>query len=318
MGVKLLVVMNPSAHDWAARKRWPKLRDILGKHAEVTLLETDPDDAKTLAAVRAKVATNAFTRVLAIGGDGTIHLVVNAVATAGAKALPELAVIPFGTANNVAKALHLPARDLRALAKIAVSDTLVDLDFAGAKIELASREGVRVEERIWINCLGVGMDADVVFARKNYRELGGYLGYAAALAERSMEQRSVDVKVTVDGVAVQDHAFNLIVTNTPIYAGTLALPGSFHDDGKLDVYFFDRLEYGSKVISFAIKQADFLKLGVSELLEDLTQNQRALHARVVQVELDREKRLQIDGEAIGATRRFECRIIGRLKVAANV
>jgi diacylglycerol kinase (ATP) len=311
--MRLLVVMNPSAHDFEARRRWPKLEKVLQGSADVTLLETDPDDAKTLAAIREKLATDAFTRVLAIGGDGTIHLVVNAIATSTARTQPEFAVIPFGTANNVSKSLELPAQDLRMLARIAVGEELVGLDFATVTATVAGK----TVERIWVNCLGVGMDADVVFARRNYRDLGGYLGYAAALAERSVEQRSMDVTAVVDGVSVNDHAFNLIITNTPIYAGTLSLPGARHDDGLLDLYLFDRLEYGSKVLSFAIKQADFLKLGVSEMLEGVTENQRAFHARHVKVELDSERRLQIDGEALGAVRSFECRVIGRLRVAAR-
>lgn len=309
--MKLLVVMNPSAHDFEAERRWPRLKKLLEANAAVTLLETDRDDAKTLQAIRAKLAAGEWTRVLAIGGDGTVHLVANAVATAGLAELPEFAVIPFGTANNVSKSLKLPAQDLRGLAKIATGSRLERLDLASVTAVIGGRK----EERIWVNCLGVGMDADVVAARGHYRDLGGYLGYAAALAERSMEQRSMDVRVTVDGVHVNDHAFNVVVTNTPIYAGTLALPGSKHDDGLLDVYLFDRLEYGSKLLSFAIKQADFLKLGVSELLEEVTQNQRKFHAHAVKVELDHERRLQVDGEALGATCAFECRIMGRLKVA---
>ncbi len=312
--MRLLVVMNPSAHDFEARRRWPKLAPVLQASADVTLLETDPDDAKTLAAIREKLATDEFTRVCAIGGDGTIHLVVNAIATAEVAKQPEFAVIPFGTANNVSKSLELPAEDLHALARIAVSSRLVGLDFATVDATIAGKR----ERKIWVNCLGVGMDADVVSARRNYRDLGGYLGYAAALAERSVEQRSMDVTAHVDGVAVSDHAFNLIITNTPVYAGTLSLPGARHDDGLLDLYFFDRLEYGSKVLSFAIKQADFLKLGVSELLEGVTENQRAFHARHIAVELSDERRLQIDGEALGATRKFECKIIGRLQVARGV
>ncbi len=303
--------MNPSAHDFEARKRWPRLRPILEAHAAVTLLETEKDDERTLGSIRTRLASSDFTRVVAIGGDGTIHLVANAVATAGLAKPPELAVIPFGTANNVSKSLRLPGRDLDALAAIAVSDRLERLDLASVSATIAGRR----EERIWVNCLGVGMDADVVAARSHYRDLGGYLGYAAALAERSMEQRSLDARVTVDGVSFDDHAFNVVVANTKIYAGTLSLPGSKHDDGLLDVYLFDRLEYGSKVLSFAIKRADFLELGVSELLEEITRNQRKLHGRRVRIDLDSERRLQVDGEALGATRSFECHVMGRLEVA---
>lgn len=308
--MRLLVVMNPSAHDFEARRRWPRLRPILERVASVTLLETDPDDERTGRAIQERLRGGEFTRVLAIGGDGTIHLVVNAMATAG-RDLPEFAVIPFGTANNVAKTLHLPARDLEELARIAVGSHLERLDIASLSA-LVDRAPVR---RIWVNCLGVGMDADVVAARGRYRDLGGYLAYAAALAERSVEQRSMDVRVTVDGVLLEDHAFNVVVANTPVYAGTLELPGSHADDGLLDVYLFDRLEYGSKVLSFAIKRADFLKLGVSELLEEITENQRKLHGRHVKVEIESPRRLQVDGEALGATRAFECRVEAKLRVA---
>jgi diacylglycerol kinase family enzyme len=303
--------MNPSAHDFEARRRWPRLRPVLERKADLTLLETSPDDGKTLQAIREQLQTGSFSRVLAIGGDGTVHLAVNAIATADLKELPEFALIPFGTANNVAKTLRLPARDLEVLARIAVESRLERLDLAslGATVDGAPLR------RIWVNCLGVGMDADVVAARSRYRDLGGYLGYAAALAERSLEQRSLDVRVTVDGVALEDHAFNVVVSNTPVYAGTLELPGSRADDGLLDVYLFDRLEYGSKVLSFAIKRADFLKLGVSELLEELTENQRRLHGRHVKVEIDSPRRLQVDGEALGTTRGFECRVEAKLRVA---
>ncbi len=309
--MRLLVVMNPSAHDFEARRRWPRLRPILEREGSLTLVETSPDDENTLQAIRGQLRTGSFTRVLAIGGDGTVHLVVNGIATAGLEGLPEFALIPFGTANNVAKTLHLPARDLEELARIAVGSHLERLDIASLS---ALIDGAPLR-RIWVNCLGVGMDADVVAARGRYRDLGGYLGYAAALAERSVEQRSMDVRVTVDGVLLEDHAFNVVVANTPVYAGTLELPGSRADDGLLDVYLFDRLEYGSKVLSFAIKRADFLKLGVSELLEEITENQRKLHGRHVKVEIESPRRLQVDGEALGATRAFECRVEAKLRVA---
>jgi diacylglycerol kinase family enzyme len=308
-GVRLLVVMNPSSHDFEARRRWPRLEPRLARAASVTLLETEPDDARTIARVREEL-TRGHDRVLAIGGDGTLHLVVNAIFGAGLATLPEFAVIPFGTANNVAKSLGLPPRDLRKLTAVAVGSRLGRLDVARIKAVIDGKP----EERVWVNCVGLGMDADVLVTRGNYRDLGGYLGYAAALAERSMIQRSMDLELSVDGKTFATRVYNLIVNNVPIYVGAMQMPGSHRDDGLLDVYLFDRLEYGSKVLSFAIKHADILKLGVSEALDQITENQRTFQGKVVRVRLAEPRRLQVDGEALGETSEILCDMAGHLRV----
>lgn len=44
--------------------------------------------------------------IVACGGDGTLHLVVNGVMKSGAN--PIVGVLPFGTCNDVAKSLHIP------------------------------------------------------------------------------------------------------------------------------------------------------------------------------------------------------------------
>jgi diacylglycerol kinase (ATP) len=302
--------MNPSSRDFDARRRWPRLEPILRRAADVVLLETERDDARTLARVQSALASP-LDRVVAIGGDGTLHLVLNAVFATRANALPELAVIPFGTANDVARSLGLPLDDLERLAAIAAGDRLATLDVGRVR---ASR-GSRTVERIWVDAVSVGMDADVLVARGNYRELKGLLAYAAALADRSLQQRSLDVRLDVDGTAFEAHVFNVVVNNVPVYAGALELPGARRDDGLLDVYLFDRNEYGSKFLSFLTKKADVLDLGVHELLEEITENQRTLHGRRVRLRLATPRALQVDGEALGTFDDVLCEVAAQVRIA---
>lgn len=308
---RLLVVLNPSARDWDARRRWPRLEASLRRRASLTLLETEPDDARTIARVREALA-HGVDRVVAIGGDGTVHLVLNALFGQKLHPIPQLAVIPFGTANDVARSLRLPLNDLRRLAAIAASDRTGLLDVPRIRATAPGREPL---ERFWVDCVGVGMDADVVQARGHYRELGGYLAYAAALAERSLQQRSLDARLTIDGHVVEAHVFNVVINNVPVYAGSLELPEARRDDGLLDVYLFDRLEYGSKFLSFLTKKADVLGLGVHDFLEEITQNQRTFHGRSVRVQLERPRSLQVDGEALGEALVLECDVPGQIVVA---
>ena len=312
MQKQLLVVMNPSAHDWEARDRWPQIEPALQRHGTVTLLKTDPDNAVTINAV-AQHVSKGFDRVVAIGGDGTVQLTCAGIMQAGVQTLPEFAVIPFGTANNVAKSLGLPLDDLRGMAKVAAGPRLRGLD-----VGLLTATGPAGTRRItWVNCVGVGMDADIVVARSRHRKLGSYTSYAVALAERAVEQRSLDAALSLDGNDERHRVFNIVVSNVPLYAGELSMPGSRMDDGVLDVYLFNRNEYSSKVLSFALKKADFLKLGVGSLADEITSNQRERHARSVTIRLAFPREVQVDGDALGEAQELTLSVQAQLSTACT-
>jgi diacylglycerol kinase family enzyme len=93
------------------------------------------------------------------------------------------------------------------------------------------------------------------------------------------------------------------------------MPGAERDDGVLDLYLFNRQEYASKLMSMLIKQADLLKLGVSEFLEEITQNQRTHHGKAIRLRLASPRKVQVDGELLGEADEVECEAIAQLTVA---
>ncbi len=224
---RILTVLNPSAKDFEAEKRWPSIESRLSEKGSVHVLRTSTDAEETKAELRERIEEG-VDRVLAIGGDGTVHLVINTLMSSRRRPLPELAVIPFGTANDVAKSLGLPLTDLEAMADIAAGDHLSKLDVAGVELR---DSGKTVRSCFFVDSVTIGMDADVVSARQSYRrQLKGYLSYLAALAERSVVQQSFDVHLVIDEQTIDTRAFNIIINNVPIYAGELRMPGSFADD----------------------------------------------------------------------------------------
>ncbi|MCK6549394.1 hypothetical protein L6R52_26360 [Myxococcota bacterium] len=320
---RVLVVLNPSSRDFEAQARWPRLESILSSLAELDVVFTDRDDAVTRRTIAERLAAEPHDRVVAIGGDGTIHLVLNTMLSAGPARLPdgasaapwlpalELAVIPFGTANDVAKSLRLPLADLDQLARIAVGDRTGMLDVGRVRAVLDAH----AESRFFVDAVTVGMDADVLAARGRYRGLKGYLAYVAALAERSVEQQSLDARLWIDDEIVDARLFNVVINNVPVYAGELELPDSALDDGLLDVYLFNRREYVSKLMTFAVRQVDVLDLGVGDLLDDITDNQRSHHGRRVRLRLAVPRRVQVDGELFGEANELECDLVAKLRVA---
>jgi diacylglycerol kinase (ATP) len=84
----------------------------LGAEADAVVT---PDEESLWEVLR--VAAGRDRRVVLVGGDGTMHAAANAPLTR----LPELALVPSGRANNVARALGIPTARAQALAVAATS-----------------------------------------------------------------------------------------------------------------------------------------------------------------------------------------------------
>ncbi len=105
--MRTFVVFNPKA---GSAKSAHALREKLVRRGNVTLVEPGSPGETRLAAARAK--QEGYDVIVAAGGDGTIHAVVNGLAPDfGAR----LAVLPLGTGNDLRRTLAIPEDPLEAL-----------------------------------------------------------------------------------------------------------------------------------------------------------------------------------------------------------
>ena len=136
------------------------------------------------AQVRAAIDEGA-QRVLVAGGDGSIGSAAGALSGTGV----ELAILPCGTLNHLAKDLSLPL-DLELAARVAIEGRAIAIDSAV------------VNDRVFLNTSSVG--AYVMFVRARER-LEKYLGYhlASFVAAARLLFRLPIFRVTlqVEGVA---------------------------------------------------------------------------------------------------------------------
>lgn len=99
--------------------------------------------------VREAVAAGA-SRIIAGGGDGTINAVADAlVGDAEAPPLAELGVLPLGTANDFARGLDLPVKDLAGCLRLACTLPARAIDVG------------RLNRRSFINVASLGFGAEV-------------------------------------------------------------------------------------------------------------------------------------------------------------
>jgi diacylglycerol kinase (ATP) len=106
--MRTLVVFNPKA---GSARSAQALRERLSERGNVALVEPESPEETRLAAARAK--QEGYDLIVAAGGDGTIHAVVNGLAPdfGGAR----LAVLPLGTGNDLRRTLAIPEDPLEAL-----------------------------------------------------------------------------------------------------------------------------------------------------------------------------------------------------------
>lgn len=181
-------------------------------------------------------------RVVLIGGDGTLHAVAN---LRGHK--PEIALLPRGRANNIARALGIPL-DLRSAARLAVQGIAHPLD--GISVETPELSLTAVEG------VSVGFHAQ---ARSRYHGVNSADTAAGAAAALSAFARfePVTVALEVDGVLEVRRVGQLFVANFPLYGPRLPVaPGADPGDGVLEVV---ELEAGGRS-SLAVELA-WLKRG---------------------------------------------------------
>ena len=87
----------------------------------------EPDSAKN-EAIRA--AKSGFALIIAAGGDGTINEVVNGLAPL--KKRPKLGIIPAGTTNDYARALHIPLESPVEAARVIARGKTIKIDIGQA------------------------------------------------------------------------------------------------------------------------------------------------------------------------------------------
>jgi diacylglycerol kinase (ATP) len=166
-----------------------------GARVEGVVTQTEAELGRVLAEAGGR-------RVALVGGDGTLHAAVNQSVE-----LPELAIVPTGRANNVARALGVPL-DLRGAASVAANALACPLDVLRVDTA-AGREWV-------VEGLSAGLQAD---ARSRYsgENSGDVRGGVQAFASALREYRPFDVGLHADAEDYEGPAAQVFLSNLPYF-----------------------------------------------------------------------------------------------------
>lgn len=227
-------IINPTSGRGKPAKCWPRIQEIFrAENWEFDATFTQrPGEASEIARQAAK---NGFELIVPVGGDGTIHEVVNGLFADGKAINPQatLGLIPSGTGNDLARVLGLPRETLAAARHLATSKRSRAIDLGEATVT-AKGKSVR---HLFTN------DADLGFAAKVVERLerGGKFSrgtapYFIALLRTALEHRNQAMQLkTADHVMNEPLTTVLVCNGQSTGAGMKVAPDAILDDGLFDV-----------------------------------------------------------------------------------
>ena len=244
-------VVNPNAGSGKTVSEWPKASKTLSDNRIDFEYKTT---WKMGAAVEItmKACAEGYRKFLAVGGDGTVHEVLEGIAkyvqiSAVAKTLDKesqkvalddftLAVMPIGSGNDWIKTLEIP-KDFNKVAELMKTDSTGRQDVFC--LSLRDDNTSRNLESFMANVGGVGFDANVckkVNFEKNTGKSGKVL-YLKALISNILNFKTFDCVVEADGKEIFRGTTMSIALGAGKYSGggMLQVPDAVLDDGLLDI-----------------------------------------------------------------------------------
>ena len=228
-------------------------------------------EAGALDALRAAGAPD---RVVVAGGDGSI----GPAALCAAHLDVPLAVIAAGTANDFARAKHLPLDDLDAACALARDPAAptrhAELGMAG--------------ERPFVNAASAGLSVVAARAAKPHKPRLGPLAYAVGALKAGVTTTPLRCAVACDGDRrFEGRAWQVVVAVTGAFGGGSEIGATRDDDDRLDVAV---VPAGSRL--GLVRRAFGMRTG------RLTAQADVAHARaaVIEVELAGHPAFNVDGE----------------------
>jgi len=310
---RVLFIVNPHSAGGSTGRRWAGeiLPLVTARFPGARwVLTRAPGEAAALAA---RAQCEGADLLVAVGGDGTVHEVVNGLLgeqlspgqaavpeaegpawtrdAAGEEpnALPVLGILPFGTGCDLAKTLGIPRNVAGALDILAAGRTvLADV----CEITCAGVDGAPIR-RFSINTCGCGLSGEVA-ARVNGARWPrhGLLAFLIATLRGVLAYRPRQVAVSLDGQpAIPTRILALFVCNGQ-YCGGGMRPGL---DARLDDGVLRVVEVGALPLARVLLNLPKLYSGEVEGVKGV----RVLDARRVEVSSDERVLVDCDGEQPG-------------------
>lgn len=245
---RMRLIVNPQAGRGAIGRALPRIKEVVeAEELEYDVVQTDTaGHAEQLAR---EAVDNGCTFIVAVGGDGTVHEVVNGMMGEDGPRVPDavLGVIPSGSGSDFIKTFGLPPVPEDAARNLAGKNIWGALDIG--RMRYVGNDGTQ-RTRWFANIAEAGIGAEVVVAAakmprwmggRTYRlaALKGILGYKPQpvhLEFNGRKARGVRPDAPLEPGQLDATVQLVVVANCQFYGGGLRVaPRAIPSDGMLDL-----------------------------------------------------------------------------------
>jgi diacylglycerol kinase (ATP) len=220
-----------------------------------------------------------FHKVVAVGGDGT----VNEVAQALLHAPVAMGIIPKGSGNGLARHLGIPAKFELALNCLFTS-------------EVIRMDTFRINGKLSLNVSGVGFDGHVagLFGKDNTR---GIQGYTKHILNQYSAFPEFEAVITIGSTRLDKKVFVIAIANSSQYGNNARIaPAASVRDGVLNI---------SVLKKFPPYRLDFIYAFFSGTIDQSAYCETLQVRNETLIELKAPMPFHIDGEPAGESDRFQ-------------
>lgn len=268
------IIYNPTSGREVFKKHLPEVLEKLEVAGyETSCHATTCEGDATLAAKNA--VERGFDIIIAVGGDGTLNEVVSGVSPFENR--PKVGLIPMGTTNDFARAVHIPRNIEEAVDIIIQGDTLpVDV-------------GLLNGERYFINIAAGGRITELTYeVPSKMKTMLGQLAYYVKVVEMIPSIKASHMRIEYDGEVFDGDAMMFLCGLTNSVGGFEKLaPDASINDG-----------YFTLIVLKKVSLPEFIQLAAMALRGEHLNDDRVIYkkASVVKVTTENEVHLNLDGE----------------------
>jgi diacylglycerol kinase (ATP) len=268
-GNKTKFLVNPNADMGRAWRTIADLRPLVEEFGGADWAGTVyPTHATDLAR---QAAEDGYSLVIAAGGDGTVHEVINGLMQVPEDVRPRFGIVPLGSGNDFAHSIGIQNNPADALKRV----------FTGQprRIDLGRFNIGRGESEYFDNTFGLGFDATVTIRTHRLNWVRGFMMYLVAVLQTiALNHEAPRMHIETDSESWDDETIMFVACNGPREGGGfLVAPAADNTDGVLD---YASICYVSQLM----------------MLRLIPEVMKGTHGRFKQIRLGRMHKLQLNSE----------------------
>mgnify|MGYP002626433016 FL=1 len=273
------ILYCPKAGLTNPRKRWDKIQAVLDSR-KVQYDMVQSENADSVERLVKMMIANGYKTIIIVGGDSALNDAVNCLMMEEKTVRDEMAlgVIPNGVMNDFARFWDFDEDEIEQTVDWIVKRRLRKVDLGCIRYTNAKDEKCH---RYFLNCVNIGMTADIMNLRRQTRRLFGSrtLSFISSLFVMLFHRMEYKMKLRINSDTIDRKVMTVCIGNAPGYGQT---PNAVPYNGMLDV----SVVYHPEVVQ--------LIEGLWLLITGRFLNHRSVHPfRTTEVQVDEAKHAMV-------------------------